>query len=48
MIVESILKRDFTTVQGAVLVVALMVVLVNVVVDVLYALIDPRIALSKE
>jgi peptide/nickel transport system permease protein len=48
LIVESILNRDFTTVQGAVLVVATMVVLVNVLVDILYAAIDPRISLSEE
>lgn len=48
LIVESILERDFTTVQGAVLVVAFLVVMINVVVDLLYALIDPRISLSKE
>jgi len=48
LIVDSILKRDFTTVQGTVLVVAVMVVLINVVVDLLYAAIDPRISLSNE
>lgn len=48
LIVESILKRDFTTVQGAVLVVAVLVVLINVLVDLLYAAIDPRISLSSE
>lgn len=48
LIVESILERDFTTVQGAVLVVAFLVVIINVVVDLLYALIDPRISLSGE
>ena len=48
LIVDSILKRDFTTVQGTVLVVAVLVVLINVVVDLLYAAIDPRISLSNE
>ncbi len=48
LIVESILERDFTTVQGAVLVVAFLVVIINVVVDLLYAMIDPRISLSGE
>jgi peptide/nickel transport system permease protein len=46
LLIESILKRDFTTVQGTVLVITLVVVLVNVLVDVLYAVIDPRISLS--
>jgi peptide/nickel transport system permease protein len=48
LIVESILKRDFTTVQGAVLVTTLVVVLINVLVDLLYAVIDPRISVSEE
>jgi peptide/nickel transport system permease protein len=48
LIVESILERDFTVVQGAVLTVTAIVVSINVLVDLLYAVIDPRIALSKE
>jgi peptide/nickel transport system permease protein len=40
---EGINLRDYPVVQGAVLVVALGFVLVNVLVDVLYALIDPRV-----
>jgi peptide/nickel transport system permease protein len=48
LIVESILERDFTVVQGAVLTVTTIVVLINVLVDLLYAVIDPRIALSEE
>ncbi len=48
LIVESILERDFTVVQGAVLTVTTVVVLINVLVDMLYAIIDPRISLSQE
>lgn len=48
LIVESILERDFTVVQGAVLTVTAAVVLINVLVDLLYVIIDPRIALSQE
>jgi peptide/nickel transport system permease protein len=48
LIVESIRERDFTVVQGAVLTVTTIVVFINVLVDLLYAVIDPRIALSKE
>jgi peptide/nickel transport system permease protein len=48
LIVDSILQRDFTVVQGAVLVIVTIVVLVNVLVDLLYAVIDPRIALREE
>src|SRR5918911_3453857 len=48
LVIESILKRDFTTVQGTVLVITLVVVLVNVLIDMLYAVIDPRISLSSQ
>jgi len=46
LIVEAIYQRDFVTVQGAILVSALLVVLVNLIVDLIYALIDPRIRLA--
>ena len=47
LIVESIFRRDFVTVQGAILVSALLVVVVNLLVDVLLAMMDPRIRLGK-
>jgi peptide/nickel transport system permease protein len=43
LMVQGILARDFPLVQGCVLVVALSFVLVNLAVDLLYALFDPRI-----
>lgn len=43
LIVDSIERRDYPVVQGAVLVVAVVYVLVNLLVDVSYAFIDPRI-----
>jgi len=43
LIVESILARDYPVVQGAVLLTALTFVLVNLVVDLLYSVLDPRI-----
>jgi peptide/nickel transport system permease protein len=46
LIVEAIYQRDFVTVQGAVLVAALLVVVINLIVDMIYALIDPRIRLA--
>jgi ABC-type dipeptide/oligopeptide/nickel transport system permease component len=41
--VDAILSRDFPLVQGTVLFGALAYVLVNLVIDVLYTLVDPRI-----
>ena len=43
MLVDAVLKRDYTLVQGTVLLYALIVVIINLVVDLLYAYIDPRI-----
>lgn len=41
--VDSVLQRDFPAVQGTVLVLALTFVVVNMLVDLLYAAVDPRI-----
>ncbi len=41
--VEAVLQKDFTMVQGTTLFIALMYVIVNIVVDIVYAFIDPRI-----
>jgi ABC-type dipeptide/oligopeptide/nickel transport system permease component len=43
LVVQGILARDVPLVQGAVLVIALTFVLVNLAVDLLYAYLDPRI-----
>jgi peptide/nickel transport system permease protein len=43
MAIESIAKRDYLAVQGVVLVVAVAFVLVNFAVDLLYAVLDPRV-----
>jgi ABC-type dipeptide/oligopeptide/nickel transport system permease component len=45
---EAILTRDFPVIQGAVLYMAVVFVLVNLAVDLLYGLMDPRVSLSKE
>jgi dipeptide transport system permease protein len=42
-LVESIYRRDYPALQGGVLLVAMMIVFVNLTVDLLYGLINPRI-----
>jgi len=42
-VVTAITARDYPVVQGTVLVVAIFVVVINLVVDVIYAALDPRI-----
>lgn len=46
--VACILKSDFPVVQGVVLLIATVFVLVNLLVDVIYAFLDPRIKYSKK
>ncbi len=43
LLVESIFRRDYLVVQGCIVIVAVGFVLVNFIVDVLYAVLDPRI-----
>jgi peptide/nickel transport system permease protein len=45
-VVDAIFSRDFPIVQGAVLMMAFIVLVINLIVDVLYAFIDPRIRYS--
>ena len=46
LIVGAILSKDFPLVQGTVLFVATAYVLINVVVDMAYAYVDPRIRIG--
>jgi dipeptide transport system permease protein len=41
--IDSISKRDYVVVQSGLLIIALIVMAVNLIVDLLYALINPRI-----
>ena len=43
LLLQSIFNRDFATVQGVVIFIALMVVFMNYLADILYALLNPRI-----
>ena len=43
LMVDSILARDYPVVQGSVLLLALLFVLINLFVDILYAFLDPQI-----
>ena len=43
LMIDSILQRDFAVLQAAILVTALAIFIMNVVIDVCYAMLDPRI-----
>jgi peptide/nickel transport system permease protein len=44
--VEALLASDFAPVQGFVLTMAVMYVALNLMIDILYGLIDPRVRLE--
>jgi peptide/nickel transport system permease protein len=48
LVVQSIARRDYPVIQGAIIAIAMTYVLVNLVVDVLYVYIDPRVRLGSE
>ena len=43
---DSLIRRDYTQVQAIILVVALVYIIINLVVDILYKVFDPRVELS--
>jgi ABC-type dipeptide/oligopeptide/nickel transport system permease component len=43
MLVDAVVKRDYTLVQGIVLVYSMLVILMSLLVEILYGYIDPRI-----
>ena len=47
LLYEGITFRDFPIVQAVVLLGGIMIVAVNLLIDILYAVIDPRIRLEK-
>ena len=46
LVVQSIARRDYPVIQGAIIAIAMTYVLVNLVVDVLYVYIDPRVRIG--
>ena len=47
LLTDSIARYDTTVVQGVVMLIATIFVLMNLLVDVIYAFLDPRIKYSK-
>ena len=43
MVVQSILRRDYPVIQGTILMIVLLYLVINLVVDILYAWLDPRV-----
>jgi len=47
LLYDGLTNRDFPVVQGVVLMAGVMIVMLNIVIDILYAYVDPRIRLSR-
>ena len=43
LLLERIYLRDYPTIQGVIIFIALLVALVSLLVDIIYAIIDPRV-----
>jgi len=48
LILNSITRRDFAVIQGVVLVVTMMYVFINLLIDLLYGIVDPRVRLDRK
>lgn len=48
LIVNSVERRDFAVIQGSIMLVAFSYVTINLIIDLLYGVIDPRVRLSRK
>ncbi|GAA1324585.1 ABC transporter permease [Leucobacter albus] len=48
LLVQAITRRDYTIIQGVVLAITLCYLLVNLIIDLLYGLVDPRVRLGRK
>ncbi|WP_431028775.1 ABC transporter permease [Lysinibacillus sp. LZ02] len=48
LIINSITRRDYTVIQGVVLMVTLLYVFINLLIDLLYGVVDPRVRLDRK
>jgi ABC-type dipeptide/oligopeptide/nickel transport system permease component len=48
LMIQSIEARDLPVIRAAVLILAVFIVLINLVVDIIYSMLDPRIKLNSE
>ena len=46
LVVESVLRRDYPTIQGIILIIAFLYMVINLLVDLSFAILDPRIRYS--
>ena len=46
LVVQSILRRDYPVIQGVILVIVVLYMVINLLVDLAYARLDPRVRLK--
>ena len=46
LVVQSILRRDYPVIQGVILVIVVLYLVINLIVDLTYRLLDPRVELQ--
>ncbi len=46
LLIEAIRQRDYAVIQGGVLVFAVFVVIINLLMDIMYVFIDPRVKVN--
>ena len=46
LVVQSILRRDYPVIQGIILVIVVLYLVINLIVDLSYRLLDPRVELQ--
>lgn len=48
LVINAIVRRDYAVIQGTILLIAFSYLLLNLIIDLLYGLVDPRIRLSRK
>jgi peptide/nickel transport system permease protein len=46
LVVQSILRRDYPVIQGVILIIVVLYMVINLLVDLAYARLDPRVSLK--
>jgi peptide/nickel transport system permease protein len=48
LVINAIVRRDYAVIQGTILIIAFSYLLLNLIIDLLYGLIDPRVRLNRK
>ena len=48
LVVNSIVRRDYAVIQGTILIMATTYLVLNLIIDLLYGVVDPRVRLNRK